>query len=89
MSLQTFEVLLSWIGPFISKSSLRSAVATAEERLCIALNYLVTGHSQITIAISFRISPTTIERIIKEAWRIISNVTCKKEYLLTLSSQKQ
>ena len=40
MSSQTFEVILSWVGPFISKSSLRRAVATAEERLCIALRYL-------------------------------------------------
>ncbi|XP_065664391.1 uncharacterized protein LOC136086052 [Hydra vulgaris] len=59
MSSQTFEILLSWVAPFISKSSLRRAVATAEERLCIALSYLVTGDVQITIAIRYLLAPSS------------------------------
>ncbi|XP_065675590.1 uncharacterized protein LOC136091806 [Hydra vulgaris] len=89
MSSQTFEILLSWVAPFISKSSLRRAVATAEERLCIALRYLVTSDAQITIAISFRMSPTTIGKIIIETCKVILNVICKKGYLLAPSSQKE
>ncbi|XP_065662775.1 uncharacterized protein LOC136085400 [Hydra vulgaris] len=89
MSSQSFEILLSWVAPFISKSSLRRVVATAEERLCIALRHLVTGDAQITIAISFRMSPSTIGRIIIKTCKVIWNVICKKGYLLAPSSQKE
>ncbi|XP_065668217.1 uncharacterized protein LOC136088435 [Hydra vulgaris] len=81
--------LFDSVAPFISKSSLRRAVATAEERLCIALRYLVTGDALITIAISFRMSPITLGRIIIETCKVIWNVICKKGYLLAPSSQKE
>ncbi|XP_065672007.1 uncharacterized protein LOC136089845 [Hydra vulgaris] len=89
MSSQTFEILLSWVAPLISKSSQRRAIVTAEERLCVALRYLVTGDAQITIAISFRMSPTTVGRIIIETCKVIWNVICKKGYLLAPSLLKE
>lgn len=89
MNPQTLEMLLSWVAPYISKSSLRRAVATAEERLCIALRYLVTGDAQITIASSFRLSPTTVGRIIKETCSAIWNVIREKGYLAAPSSQEE
>ena len=35
MTPQTFELLLSWVGPKIMKSSMRRVVATPEERLAV------------------------------------------------------
>ena len=66
MDTKSFEELLSWVAPFIQKSSLRRLTATLQERLCVTLHYLCTGGSQITTGTSYRISPMTIERIILE-----------------------
>ena len=66
MSPQTFEKLLSWVGPQIKKSSIRRDVATPDERLAVTLRYLVTGDAQVTISTSFRLSPATVGRILEE-----------------------
>ena len=77
----TFEKLLSWIGAAICKSGLRRATASPAERLCVTLRYLCTGDAQISIATSYRISPTTIGRIIGETsqaiWNILIKIVCK------------
>ena len=36
------------------------------ERLAVTLRYLVTGDAQCTLAASYRISPTTIGRVLSE-----------------------
>ena len=60
------EEILSWVAPKITKSNLKRESIGAEERLCATFRYLVTGDAQTTIATSYRISPTSIGRIIKE-----------------------
>ena len=57
MTPSQLDLLHSWIAPSIVKSSLRRSVAGTEERLCIALRYLVTGDAQVTISTSYRHSP--------------------------------
>ena len=89
MSPATFEILLSSVAPFIAKSSLRRAVATAAERLCVTMRYLVTGNAQITIATCYRLSPSTVGRIIKETCGVIWNVLCQKRYLTAPSFQQE
>ena len=89
MSPTTFELLLSWVGPLIKKSSLRRPVACPAERLCVTIRYLVTGDDQITIATSYRLSPTTVGRIIKETCQVIWNVLSDKGYLLAPHSQRE
>ena len=49
MSPGTFEALLSWVAPYIKKSSLRRKVASPAERLSVTLRYLKADfHSPIS-----------------------------------------
>ena len=56
-------------------------VASSSERLCVTMRYLVTGDAQITLSTSYRISPTTIGRIIKETTEAIWSVIKEKNFL--------
>ena len=72
MSPKTFEVLLSWVAPHISKKGTRMREPiSAAERLSVALRYLVTGDAQITIATNYRMSPSVVGRIILETCNAI------------------
>ena len=59
MDTTQFENLLTMIAPRIQKSSLKRECISPSERLCVTLRYLTTGDAQSTIAINFRISPTS------------------------------
>ena len=78
---QKLEELLSWIGPLITKDSLRREAIGPDERLCVTLRYLATGDAQITIGSSYRISPITIGRIISETTKTIWDVLLEKGFL--------
>ena len=67
MSPSTFEELLSFVAPNIKKEStvMRDPIGPSE-RLALTLRYLVTGDAQRTIAASYRISPSSITRILSE-----------------------
>ena len=60
------EELLSWVAPKIEKSSVRREPIGPEQRLCVTYRYLVTGDGHVKIAASYRISPTSNGKIIKE-----------------------
>ena len=72
----TFEELLSWISPFIQKSSRIRDVTGPSERLCITLWFLTSGDAHLSIASSFRVSPSTVSRIIKETSKAIWEQLC-------------
>ena len=80
MSPSTFEELLSFVAPIIAKEStvMRDPIGPSE-RLALTLRYLVTGDAQRTIAASYRISPTTITRVLSETcdalWDSLLNLT--------------
>ena len=82
MSPENFEMLLSWIGPKIKKvtTKMREPVSVGQ-RLCVTLRYFVTGDAHVTIAASYRMSPTTVGRIVKETCAVIWNVLCDKGYV--------
>ena len=65
MSPGTFERLLSWVAPHFVKSLLRGSTASPAERLCVTLRYFSTGDAQVTIALSYHISPSVVGKIIK------------------------
>ena len=67
MTPSTYEQLLGWLAPLISKEStkMRESIG-ASERLAVTLRYWVTGDAQTTIAASYRISRSTVCRIITE-----------------------
>ena len=58
------------------------------QRLCVTLRYLVTGDAHVTIAASYRMSPTTAGRIVKETCAVIWNVLCDKGYVSPPSSEE-
>ena len=70
----TFELLLSWVAPYIKKSSLQRKGASPAEPLSITLRYLSTGDANVTIASSYRIRPPVVGRIIKDTCRVMWNV---------------
>ena len=88
MSPGNFEMLLSWIGPKIKKvtTKMREPISVGQ-RLCVTLRYLVTGDTHVTAAASYRMSPTTVGRIVKETCAVIWNVLCDKEYVRPPSSE--
>ena len=67
MSPENFEILLTWIGPKIKKvtTKMREPISVGQ-RLCVALRYLVTSDAHVTIAASYKMSPTIVGRIVKE-----------------------
>jgi len=66
MSPAKFEELLNIVAPRIAKCSVQREPIGPSERLCCTLRYLVTGDAQSTIAASYRISKTSVCRIVKE-----------------------
>ena len=82
MSPTKLEELLSWVAPKITKTVTRSCEPIgAEERLCATLRYLATGDAQVKIAESYRISPSSIGRIIKETTAAIWEVLSEKGFI--------
>lgn len=84
-----FEELLSWVAPFIFKSSRTRDVATPSERLCITLRYLATGDAQGTIASCYRVSPSVVSRIIRETCSVIWNILQEKGFLAVPSTVEE
>ena len=80
------EELLGWVAPRIWKSNVKREAISPEERLCVTLRYVVTRDAHVTIAVSHRISPTSISRIIKETTKVIWNVVLDKGFLKAPSS---
>ena len=74
MSPATFKKLLQMVGPSIQRehTKMRKPIS-AGERLALTLRYLATGDAQATIARSYRMSPETAGRIIKETCSAIWN----------------
>ena len=82
------EELLSCVAPKIEKSSVRRKPIGPEQRLCVTFRYLVTGDAHVTIAASYRISPTSTGRIIKESTGAIWNILLEKGFLQSSQSSK-
>ena len=89
MSPTVFERLLSWVAPYITKSSVKRDVVSPAERLSVTLRFLCTGDAQITIATSYRISPSVVGRIIRQTCSVIWNVLLEKGYLRAPRTSKE
>lgn len=89
MSSNKFEELLRLIAPYITKDSLRREPISPEERLSVTLRYLATGDSFKTISTSYRMSDTTVGRIIKETSNIIWEVLQKEGFLDVPKTSKE
>ena len=76
-----YEDLLNMVAPQIVKSSLKREAISPGERLAVTLRYLVTGDAQTTIGASYRMSKTSVSRIIKETTLVIWDALSKSGYL--------
>ena len=72
MSPDTFQHLLTLVGPIITKkdSHLREAIGAAE-RLSLTIHYLAYGDSHQSLSFAYRISRSSVSSIIHETWAAI------------------
>ena len=77
MTPQNYEKLLRDIGPRIVKFSEKREPISPEERLC----NITLSDSQISLACSYWISPTSTRRIIKETCNVIWDVLQNNGYI--------
>ena len=72
MSPETFEQLLTMVGPIISKKDtyMREAIGAAE-RLSLTIHYLAEGASQQSMSFQYRIGRSTVSGIIHETCQAI------------------
>ena len=68
-----FEKLLRLVAPLILKSNKKREAISPAERLSVALRYLSTGDSDQTIAFSYRLGHSTVNKIIPETCKAIWN----------------
>ena len=59
-----FEKLLRLVAPLIVKSDQKRESITPAERLSVTLRYLATGDSHQTIAFSYRLGYSTVNKIV-------------------------
>ena len=86
----TYEQLLGWLAPLISKEStkMRESIG-ASERLAVTLRYCVTADAQTTIAAIYRISRSTVCRIITETYDAIWTVLMREGFLTCPSKEEE
>ena len=89
MSPSKYEELLNLVAPYITKSSVKREAIGPSERLSVTLRYFVTGDAQITIAQSFRISPTSICRIVDETCKVIWDVLLENGFITAPTTEEE
>ena len=81
MSPTLFENLLAVVAPLILKSDEKREPVSPAERLSVILRYSSTGDSHQTIAFSYRLGHSTVNKIIAETcqaiWTALSPVYVK------------
>ncbi|XP_021947788.1 protein ALP1-like [Folsomia candida] len=85
MSKENFDTILDLVTPMISHPANHIRPISPLQRLAITLRYLATGNSQISLAMSFRVSPSSVCGIIRETLAAI-NQALKSDYLPTAST---
>ncbi|XP_057304432.1 uncharacterized protein LOC130641579 [Hydractinia symbiolongicarpus] len=88
MTPSKLEELLGYVGPLITKSSLKREAISASERLCVTMRYLVTGDAQTTIADSYRMGKNTVSGIVKETANAIWKFLVAQGFLQAPSTEK-
>ena len=76
-----YEHLLHLVAPAITKCSIRREAIGPSEILIVTLKYIFAGTSQVDLAGMFRISKTSISRIINETYVALWNILSAKNYV--------
>lgn len=82
-----FEELLQLVAPLLTKPMARREPIPPEEMLCVTLRYLVTGDAFSTISASYRMSESSVGRIVKQTCRVIWEKLLEKGYLRCPSTE--
>ena len=77
------------VAPKSLKSCVKREAIQPGERLSVTLRYLATGDAQTTIAASYRMSKTSVSRIVKETTEVIWTELFKAGYLKVPSSEDE
>ena len=86
MSSSQYEELLGFVGPRLLRVNARREPISTGERLSVTLRYLVSGDAFSTIATSYRLSETTVGRIVKDTCSALLDVLYANGYLLVPST---
>ena len=83
----TYEILLRLVAPVIKKKStkMREPIGV-DQRLSVTLRYLTTGDAHTTISNNYRMSPTTVGRIVCETCNAIWEKLKEAGYIKTPST---
>ena len=86
MSTISYENLLGYVGADRKKATtkMREPISPDHQlivRLIVTLRYLATGDAHTTIGANYRMSPTTVGRIIHETCRAIWHRLSEAHYL--------
>lgn len=84
-----FEELLRLVAPSLIKPLARREPIPPEEMLCVTLRYLVTGDAFSTISASYRMSESSVGRIVKETCQVIWKKLLEKGYLRCPSTERE
>ena len=76
-----FEQLLQLVAPSITRVNAKREPIGPDERLCVTLRFLVTGDAFATIAASYRMSTTTVGRVVKDTCAALWNVLKSNGFL--------
>lgn len=89
MSPESFDFLLSKVGPLINKQTtrLRQPISAAE-RLSLTIRYLASGDSQQSMSFSYRMGKATVSNIIQETCQAIWDAL-NEEYLRPPTSTEE
>ena len=78
MSPPQLKTLTKLVAPYILQDDARRETIPPQERLCMTLRYLASGTSHVTLAGSYRISPTSMSRIIPKTcealWQALQGI---------------
>ena len=77
----SIKQLLLMVAPHIMRNPLRREAVQPAKRLSVTLRFLVTGDSFNTIAASYRMSGTTVGRIVKESCNVLWMVLVNEGFL--------
>ena len=84
-----YEELLGFVSPLLVKNCRNREPVSPEQRLSVTLRHLVTGDSHSTIGMSYRLSPTTVGRIILETCEAIWTVLMQHNYFEAPSTEQE
>lgn len=84
-----FEELFHMVAPSLTKELQSRDTIIAEEKLCVTLGHVVTGFTHTIISLNYRVSPTTVGKVINKTCCVIWDTLFLKRYIKALTSKRE